>query len=126
MRGCGLIAAVDLEKYRQRLLVLERELVRKLERDVETARGSTADQPDPGDLSVADELCETYFTLAQSDSERLAHVRGALKRIEDGTCGRCVVDGRPIEEARLEAVPWTAFCARHKQEVEQPVRTPRA
>jgi DnaK suppressor protein len=125
VRRCCLIAAVDVEKYRQRLLGLERELVRKLEREVEAARASAEDQAEPGDQSVAHELREAYFTLAQSDSQLLANVRGALRRIEDGTYGRCVVDGRPIEEERLEAVPWTAFCARHKQEVERPVRTPR-
>ena len=115
---------MDVEKYRQRLLVLERELVRKLEREVDAARASAADQPDPGDRSVADELREAYFTLAQSDSQLLTDVRGALRRIEDCAYGRCVVDGGPIEEERLEAVPWTAFCARHKQAVERPVRTP--
>ena len=124
VRRCCLIAAVDVEKYRQRLLALERELVRKLEREVEAARASAEDHPDPGDRSVADALRETYFTLAETDSQLLANVRGALRRIEDGTYGRCVVDGGPIEEERLEAVPWTAFCARHKQEVERPVRTP--
>ena len=115
---------MDGEKYRQRLLVLERELVRKVEREVEAARTTAGDQPEPGDQSVADELRETYFTLAQSDSQLLANVRGALRRLEDGTYGRCVVDGGPIEAERLEAVPWTAFCARHQQEVERPVRTP--
>jgi DnaK suppressor protein len=120
-----LIAVVDPEKYRQRLLVLERELVRKLEREVEAARTTAGDQPEAGDQSVADELRETYFTLAQSDSQLLAHVRAALRRLEDGTYGRCVVDGGPIEPERLEAVPWTALCARHQQEMEGPVRTPR-
>jgi DnaK suppressor protein len=125
VRRCCLIAAVDVEKYRQRLLTLEREFVRKLAREVEAARASAEDQSEPGDQSVADELREAYFTLAQSDSQLLANVRAALRRIEDGTYGRCVVDGGPIEEERLAAVPWTAFCARHKQEVERPVRTPR-
>ena len=118
-------AVVDLEKYRQRLLVLERDLVRKIEREVDAARTAASDQPESGDQSVADALRETYFTLAQSDSQLLANVRGALRRIEDGTYGRCVVDGAPIEEERLEAVPWTAFCDRHKHEAERPMRTPR-
>jgi DnaK suppressor protein len=119
------MAGVDVEQYKQRLLALEQELVRKVERKVDTARTTAGDQPDPGDQSVADELRETYFTLAQSDSQLLADVRDALRRIGDGTYGRCVVDGRPIADTRLEAVPWTAFCARHQQRVEPPVRTSR-
>jgi hypothetical protein len=50
---------VDVEKYRQRLLVLEREFVRKLECEVEAARTTAEDQPQPGDQSVADKLRET-------------------------------------------------------------------
>lgn len=123
VRRCCLIAVVDAEQYRLRLLALERELVRKVEREVDTARTTAVDQPEPGDQSAADELRETYFALAQSHSQLLANVRDALRRIGDGTYGRCVVDGRPIEDKRLAAVPWTAFCARHQQRVEQPVRT---
>jgi DnaK suppressor protein len=40
-------------------------------------------------------------------------VREALQRIEDGTFGRCVVDGEPIESKRLEAIPWAPCCVKH-------------
>jgi RNA polymerase-binding transcription factor DksA len=29
-----------------------------------------------------------------------------------------VVDGAPIEEKRLEAVPWTPYCLKHQQLLE--------
>ena len=45
--------------------------------------------------------------LAETDSAILAQVRAALARIADGTYGRCTVDGGPIDEKRLESVPWT-------------------
>ena len=38
VRRCCLIAVVDVEKYAQRLVMLERELVRKLEGEVEAGR----------------------------------------------------------------------------------------
>ena len=31
-----------------------------------------------------------------------------------GTFGTCVVDGGPIEEKRLDAVPWTRYCLKHE------------
>jgi RNA polymerase-binding transcription factor DksA len=36
------------------------------------------------------------------------------------------VDGEPIEEKRLEAVPWTPHCLQHQQELEESagIRTP--
>jgi DnaK suppressor protein len=46
-------------------------------------------------------------------------VRVALRRIEAGTYGRCIVDGEPIDEKRLEALPWTPYCLKHQTELEE-------
>jgi len=50
-------------------------------------------------------------------------VRAALQRINDGTYGRCVIDGGPIEEKRLQSIPWTPYCLKHQQELEEQART---
>ncbi|MBM3778045.1 MAG: TraR/DksA family transcriptional regulator [Acidimicrobiia bacterium] len=42
----------------------------------------------------------------------LRELRGALRRIEDGTYGICAVCGGPIAGARLAALPATANCVR--------------
>ena len=120
-------ALVDVDKFRRRLLALEDELRQRIEREVESARQTIDEQPAGSDQSVVDELKEESFLLADNDRALLAQVRAALKRIEDGTFGRCVVDGGPIEEKRLEAVPWTPYCVKHQEELEQatPVRTPK-
>jgi DnaK suppressor protein len=117
---------MNTDKYRQRLLELERQLAERLGAEVETARDARDDQPDSGDLSRVDELKEEYFALAQSDSEILAQVRAALKRIDEGTYGNCLVDGGPIDEKRLDSVPWAPFCLKHQAEIEQRanLRTP--
>jgi DnaK suppressor protein len=117
---------MDLKDYKRRLLDQEKELAARLGRDIEAARSVHDDQPDPGDLAVVDELKDEYFTLAESDSAILAQVRAALKRIDEGTFGQCVVCGAPIDEKRLQAVPWTPFCLKHQQELEQrqQLRTP--
>jgi RNA polymerase-binding transcription factor DksA len=42
------------------------------------------------------------------DGERslLVEVEAALKRLEQGVYGRCVITGRPIAEERLRLFPW--------------------
>ena len=45
-------------------------------------------------------------------------VRDALGRIGDGTFGTCIVDGGPIEEERLKALPWTPYCMKHATRLE--------
>src|SRR6185503_18399300 len=109
---------IDVERCRQRLLQLEQEKTRKIGRDLESARESADDQPDAVDQAVVDELRDEHLVLAQTDTEVLAQIQAALERIENGTYGRCVVDSEPIEPARLEAVPWAPYCARHQREAE--------
>ena len=114
---------MNTDHFRRRLLELERQLVERLGAEVETARDARDDQPDLSDLAHVDELKEEYFALAESDSAILAAVRAALTRIEDGTYGLCVVDGEPIDEKRLEAVPWTPYCLKHQSELEARLNT---
>ena len=70
------------------------------------------------DDSVTDESESEDFTEAELDASVLQQVRDALKRIDDGTYGRCIVDGGPIETKRLDAVPWTPYCVKHQQSLE--------
>jgi DnaK suppressor protein len=115
---------VDVEKYRQRLQAMERDLVRKLGRDVAASRQQPIEeQRDAGDQSMVGELRDEYLALAQSEADTLAQVRAALARIEQGTFGHCLVDGEPIEEQRLNAVPWTPYCVKHQEEAEASRRT---
>lgn len=114
---------MNIDHYKRRLLELERELVESLGEEVETAREAGDDQPAASDLAQVDQLKEDSLALAETDSAILAAVRAALRRIEDGTYGRCVIDGEPIDEKRLEAVPWTPYCLKHQSELEERVGT---
>ena len=58
------------------------------------------------------------FGVADLDWTTLRQVQGALKRIEAGTFGKCVVNQRPISEKRLKDVPWGRYCLKHQQELE--------
>jgi RNA polymerase-binding transcription factor DksA len=48
--------------------------------------------------------------LATELQETLDEVDAALARLQDGTYGVCEVCGKPIGEARLEAMPAARFC----------------
>jgi DnaK suppressor protein len=115
---------VNIEDYRQRLLALERQLAERIGREVEIGRDTKDDQPDVSDQSVVGELRDESFTEADTDAAVLKEVRAALGRIEAGTYGRCRVDDQPIEEKRLEAVPWTPYCLKHQQQLEPATRIP--
>src|SRR6201991_440119 len=44
------------------------------------------------------------------ESNLLRNVRGALRRIQDGSYGTCLHCEEEISPKRLAAVPWTAYC----------------
>jgi DnaK suppressor protein len=65
---------------------------------------------DTSDDSTADQgVAETVDEISLK-SQTLEEVEDALKRVADGTYGKCVVCGRKISPARLEAIPWTPYC----------------
>ncbi len=106
---------INIQKYKKRLLELEKKLNQRVERDMEDGREELLDTPhDAGDASVSDLLVNDEFTEAELNSMILQQVQDALRRIEDGTFGQCLVDGGPIEQKRLEAVPWTPYCIKHQ------------
>jgi DnaK suppressor protein len=110
---------MNVQEYKRRLLDLESRLSDRTTRAQENARTQAQDGPgDAGDASVADESESEEFTEAELDATTLQQVTDALRRIDDGTFGRCVVDGAPIEETRLQAVPWTPYCLKHQKLLE--------
>lgn len=119
---------VNTASYKKLLLAKEKELSGDMGRERETAREQSADSTahDLGDDSLRDEEKEMHFAEADMDREALIQVRDALKRIEDGTYGKCGVDGRPIDEKRLKQIPWTPFCLKHQEELEsaKSIKTP--
>lgn len=105
---------MTIQHYKQRLLDLEKRLSRHISDEREQALEQVLDSPhDAADDSVAEEDESMDFAVAELDTTVLEQIREALRRIEDGTFGRCVVDGEPIEPKRLEAVPWTPYCVKH-------------
>jgi DnaK suppressor protein len=110
---------MDVQHYKQRLLSLDRTLSERASRAVAEGREAFIDSAhDIGDASVAGEMASEQFTEAARDSAVLKQVRDALARVADGTFGKCIVDGGPIEEQRLDAVPWTPYCLKHEQRLE--------
>ncbi len=111
---------MEFEIYRKKLLAKELELLNKLQRALDGAR----ERPglvglDAGDQSVFSEQKESMFAESHRHTRLLNKVRMALKRIEDGTYGRCIDDGEKIATARLNVVPWTSYCLQHQSEQDQ-------
>jgi DnaK suppressor protein len=70
---------------------------------------------------VAVDFLETQQeqSILVNEQALLTEVLQALKRIDDGTYGKCVDCGNPIPEKRLEAIPWAARDIKCEEALEQ-------
>jgi len=110
---------MNIQHYKQRLLDLEKALFVRIGQEADQGRRESIDSAhDVGDASVADAMASEEFAEAEHNADVLQQVRDALGRVADGTFGTCIVDGGPIEDSRLEAVPWTPYCLKHAQRLE--------
>jgi DnaK suppressor protein len=70
---------------------------------------------------------ELTLNLMGNEEGVLEQIDAALKRIEDGSYGRCEECGHNIAKARLDAIPYAALCVRcaSREETGRPRRKPR-
>jgi DnaK suppressor protein len=115
---------MDIARFKQRLLDKQQDLLDSIARSDNAARESRdAEVEDPIDQVTSSELKAGAFAVSTVGARTLEQVRAALQRIQDGSYGKCIDCGRPIEPARLEAVPWTPYC-RADQEKHDAARVP--
>jgi RNA polymerase-binding protein DksA len=117
----------EIEKYEKLLLKKRDELMAELKIQKtlldETIKDST------GDLSsysyhMADQGTdamerEKAFLFASKSGRLLYHIDEALRRLRKGDYGNCQTCGRPIQKARLEAVPHARLCIECKEKEEE-------
>ena len=108
----------DMEKrrvkvYRDRLLDRREGLVGQVmeAEQYSRERDSEATQ-DPADMAANAYTKELLVSMSANDRRLLELVDEALERIEAGEYGECVHCGEPVQEKRLEAVPWARHCLR--------------
>ena len=53
---------------------------------------------------------ELMFSLSDTERNTLLQIENALRRMDEGTYGRCSNCGQNIALPRLEALPWARFC----------------
>ncbi len=109
----------DLKKYERLLLKKKKELLENMGGIMKDRVGTTTKES-TGDLSsysyhMADQGTdamerELAFMFASKTGRLIYHVDEALRRINDGSYGTCILCERPISKARLEAVPHARLC----------------
>ncbi len=109
----------ELKKYEKLLLARKSELLHEMGVIMEshvtkTIKDSTGDlssysyhMADQGTDAMERELA---FMFASKSGRLVYHIDEALRRIEDGTYGKCIACGRQVNKERLDAVPHARMC----------------
>jgi len=99
------------DKVRKRLLQKREELMADLVKNREVS-DETVDESaqDMADRATSAYTKEFAYSLSESDRKTLVLIDEAITRLDAGTYGTCVHCGQPVQEKRLEAVPWARHC----------------
>lgn len=101
--------AKKLKYFKNRLLEERARILASLTHNEDEFEGATTSRSAEFEEAAKIDRDKEYISgLLTMDTDILAEIDDALKRIREGTFGKCVDTGKDIPEARLEAMPWAA------------------
>ena len=114
------MSTIELDEFRKLLEVEQARLVKTVKFLHDENPGSLEDELGEiglgrDDNHLGDTASETYDReldqgLEEGVQQTLGEIEAALRRIDDGTYGTCLMCGKPIAEQRLRAIPWARLC----------------
>lgn len=118
----------ELAEYKSQLLALRARLRGDVSQLADAALNKNG-MDGRGDLSsmpihmadLGSDNFEQEFTLSlmETEEDTLESIEAALRRIEDGTYGRCEECDVQIPKTRLKAIPYTTVCVRCAEQMER-------
>jgi DnaK suppressor protein len=113
----------ELDELRQRLEAERAELQEQLS-TIEETQFATSQSDISGEVSFDEENAdagtftferERDLSIENNVRDLLGKIDRALSRMDEGTYGTCSRCGRPIEKARLKALPYADLCIKDAQ-----------
>ncbi|MCG8415123.1 MAG: TraR/DksA family transcriptional regulator [Pseudomonadales bacterium] len=102
---------MDIKQFESELIQLKSELQSRVSR----THKHIYQKDQPVSANFNEQIKETendglVMALEAEGLEEIAQIDRALSRIQDGSFGQCQNCGKAIDEARLEAIPYTSNC----------------
>jgi DnaK suppressor protein len=113
----------ELDELRHRLEAERAELQEQLT-TIEETQFATSQSDISGEVSFDEENAdagtftferERDLSIENNVRDLLGKIERALSRMDEGTYGTCSRCGRPIEKARLKALPYADLCIKDAQ-----------
>jgi len=104
----------QLEHYKQLLLTEREEYIKELAESDESAKDlleneshTVNDSVDEATTNITQNILNIVSTKTQ---QTLVAIEAAIRRISEGSFGKCITCGDEINKVRLEAIPWATKC----------------
>lgn len=123
MAGKTAVSQKELDDLRERLLVEQAELQEQLT-TIEEQTFATSQSDLSGEVSFDEENAdagtftferERDLSIENNVRDLMRKIERALARMDEGTYGICSRCGKPIEKARLKALPYVDLCIKDAQ-----------
>jgi DnaK suppressor protein len=101
---------MTLTSFRDQLLRRRSELLARYRGELERADELDKSEPEEVERSAEHWDVQVLSRLGDADARAIADVVAALRRLDTGNYGTCVVCKSPIGTARLAAIPEASRC----------------
>ena len=111
-----------IDSIRKKLIGKMNDILNMFEKEEREEIGEVESENVIGDIvDKANTVYEMQINEKLNETERmkLLEIQEALKRIDEGVYGKCVVCGKEIEEKRLLAIPEAKMCIQCKAATEK-------
>jgi RNA polymerase-binding protein DksA len=124
----SLFTAKEMAELKERLLDERRDLEAQL-KEIEESSFSTPQSDISGEVAFDEEYAdsgtatferERDLSLENNTRDLLGKIAKALDRMEQGKYGICERCGKPIEKARMKALPYALLCIKDAQAAARP------
>ncbi len=112
----------EIERFKQRLLELRRQLTRTVQ---ETAKEAlTSDETKGYSQHMADEGTDDFertinLEVTGCEFNIIRQIDRALEKITENSYGICDITGEPIPVARLDAIPYATMTVKAQEKLEK-------
>ncbi len=109
-----------IQAQKKKLIEFKNQILNSMQNtQVEDLQISPDDASEDGDLAQVVISQNVSFGLREREIKRLREIDVALRKIEEGTYGYCEVNEEPIEQKRLEKMPWARLSLEAAEELER-------
>lgn len=110
----------EKKQYEKVLLEKKREIVQHLSKFQNESKSiETGIAQDLGDKAESSYTKEFLLSLSDFERVHLSLIDDALKRIERGNFGSCLLCQKDIRKKRLDVIPWAPHCIKCQEEQER-------